>query len=395
MFTYTPSGKPNSRIEVADVLRGFAIAGIVLIHFIEHMNFYMFPEPSSGFMAKLDNAVWDGVFYLLAGKMYAIFALLFGLSFFIQHDNQAAKGVDFRPRFAWRMVLLMLFGIFDLMFYNGDILFIYAVCGLLVLPLIRCPNRLLAAVALVLALQPVELVCLVYGLVHPDAAPFSLGSGRYFMDIYPALADGSPLDVASVGVRYGLPVNFLWAIENGRFTQNIMLFIVGILIGRKRLFYDEGKNMHIWGQVCRVSVGACILTASAYRYVPGLFSSEMSGNAVSVLLNMWKNLAMMSLYVSGIVLLFYRTGMRSALLKLAPYGRMSLTNYLGQSIVGGILFYGYGFSLYNVCTDAVSLLMGVAFVAVQILFSTWWLRSHRRGPFEQIWSRLTWIGASR
>lgn len=121
----------------------------------------------------------------------------------------------------------------------------------------------------------------------------------------------------------------------------------------------------------------------------------MSGNAVSVLLNMWKNLAMMSLYVSGIVLLFYRTGMRSALLKLAPYGRMSLTNYLGQSIVGGILFYGYGFSLYNVCTDAVSLLMGVAFVAVQILFSTWWLRSHRRGPFEQIWSRLTWIGASR
>ena len=119
---YRPSDKPNTRIDVADILRGIAIGGIILIHFIEQLNFYVFPEPSSPFWGAVNQGVWDTVFFLLAGKMYAIFAMLFGLSFFIQHDNQAQKGVDFRLRFLWRMVLLFMFGLFDLMFFNGDIL---------------------------------------------------------------------------------------------------------------------------------------------------------------------------------------------------------------------------------------------------------------------------------
>ena len=102
-MSYAPSLKPNTRIDVADILRGIAIGGIVLIHFIEHLNFYLFPEPSSPFMATLNQNVWDTTFFLLAGKMYAIFSMLFGLSFFIQHDNQAQLGVDFRPRFLWRI----------------------------------------------------------------------------------------------------------------------------------------------------------------------------------------------------------------------------------------------------------------------------------------------------
>ena len=111
-MTYKPSLQPNTRIDVADILRGIAIGGIVLIHFIEQLNFYHFPEASSQTMAAINQGVWDTTFFLLAGKMYAIFSMLFGLSFFIQHDNQAQAGVDFRPRFLWRMVLLMLFGLF-------------------------------------------------------------------------------------------------------------------------------------------------------------------------------------------------------------------------------------------------------------------------------------------
>lgn len=395
MYTYAPSGKANTRIEVADVLRGLAIAGIVLIHFIEHMNFYMFPQPSSEFMGKVDDLVWDGVFSLLAGKMYAIFALLFGLSFFIQHDNQANRGVDFRPRFAWRMLLMMMLGIFDLCFYNGDILFVYAVCGLIVLPLIRCSDRVLAAVALVLALQPVELACIVYGILNPEAAPFSLGSGKLFGALYPALAGGSFPEVAAAGVRYGLPINILWAIENGRFTQNIMLFLAGVLLGRRRMFYDEGDNLSFWKRVCWIALAAWVVLAQAYRYLPQLFDAPMARNSASTLLNMWKNFATMSFYVSGVVLLFYRTRCRKALLVMAPYGRMSLTNYLGQSIVGALLFYGFGLSLFDDCGDTVSFLMGAAFVVLQVLFSTWWLKGHKRGPFEQLWSSLTWIGARK
>ena len=73
MYNYSHSGKPNTRIDVADILRGIAIGGIILIHFIEHMNFYSFPEATSAFWAKMNQAVWDSTFFLLAGKMYAIF----------------------------------------------------------------------------------------------------------------------------------------------------------------------------------------------------------------------------------------------------------------------------------------------------------------------------------
>ena len=151
---YKPSTLPNTRIDVADILRGIAIGGIVLIHFIEQLNFYLFRDPSTPFMGWLNDAVWETTFFLLAGKMYAIFSLLFGLSFFIQHDNQAQKGVDFRPRFLWRMVLLMCFGLFDLLFYNGDILTVYAVCGVLIVPFIRASNKVLIWATVFFMLQP-------------------------------------------------------------------------------------------------------------------------------------------------------------------------------------------------------------------------------------------------
>ena len=180
MYQYLPSSKPNTRIDVADVLRGIAIGGIVLIHFIEHLNFYNFPDAPTPLWEAVNKIVWDTTFFLLAGKMYAIFALLFGLSFYIQHDNQAQKGEDFRLRFAWRMVLLMLFGLFDLLFYNGDILFLYAVCGLLVIPLIRVCDKVLAGIAFFLFLQPIELFYLIAGCVNPATPVLALGVGERF-----------------------------------------------------------------------------------------------------------------------------------------------------------------------------------------------------------------------
>ena len=205
---YQPSDKPNTRIDVADILRGIAIGGIILIHFIEQLNFYNFPEPSSPFWAAVNQGVWDSVFFLLAGKMYAIFAMLFGLSFFIQHDNQAQKGVDFRLRFFWRMILLFLFGLFDLMFYNGDILCVYAACGVLIIPLIRASNKVLVCLAALMLIQPIELVYAILGAINPETAPLNLGSGAHFGALFVAQEGGSIFDVAIAGLAHGLPINF-------------------------------------------------------------------------------------------------------------------------------------------------------------------------------------------
>lgn len=394
-YTYTPSDKPNSRIDVADILRGIAIGGIILLHFIEQLNFYLFPEPKNEFWETVGNIVWDSSFFLLAGKMYAIFALLFGLSFFIQHDNQAQKGVDFRPRFVWRMVLLMLFGLFDLLFFNGDILFLYASCGLLVIPFIRASDKLINAIIIFLMLQPIELIYIVLGLIDPSTPVLNLGSGKYFGAVMQAQAGGSIIDVAVAGIKNGLPINFLWAIENGRLTQTILFFLMGIMMGRKRLFYNEGDNLKIWKKLLIVSVGALALLIPLYYIVPGLCETKCVSHSLEVALNMWKNLAMMLIIVAGTTLLFYKTNAKWWMIKIAPFGKMSLTNYLCQSIFGAMLFYNWGFGLFRHCGHAASFMLGVAFIMLMYLFCTWWLKHHKRGPFEQLWYSATWIGRNK
>lgn len=388
---YRPSDKPNTRIDVADILRGVAIGGIILIHFIEQLNFYVFPEPSSPFWGAVNQGVWDTVFFLLAGKMYAIFAMLFGLSFFIQHDNQAQKGVDFRLRFLWRMVLLFMFGLFDLLFYNGDILCVYAACGVLIIPLIRASDKVLKIITFLLLLQPIELVYLIIGVIDPSASPLDLGSLDHFNAVAVAQEHGSILDVAVAGLRHGQQVNFLWAIENGRLTQTIFFFLVGIMLGRRRLFYNEGNNLALWKKVLRGAAVAFVILVPLYYIVPKQFDSVCISNSLNVMLNMWKNLSMMLMIVSGITLLYYQTDAKKWLIKIAPYGKMSLTNYLSQSIFGAMLFYNWGFGLFRYCGHTVALMMGAGFILLQYLFCAWWLKNHRRGPFEELWARLTWI----
>lgn len=390
-YTYTPSERPNTRIDVADILRGIAIAGIILIHFQEQMNFFMFPEPKNEFWANMNTAVWDSIFFLLAGKMYAIFSILFGLSFFIQHDNQAQKGIDFRPRFAWRMVLLMLLGVFDLLFYNGDILFIYAVCGFIVIPLIRASNKWIWFFIILTLIQPVELIYFILGLIDPSTMPLNLGSGKYYGALIVSQSQGNILDVAIAGLKYGLPANFLWAIENGRMTQNVLFFLIGIMLGRTRLFYNEGNNLRTWKKILWGSVVAFAVLLPLYYWLPGLSESRCVSNSLNVALNMWKNLAMMFFIVAGITLLYYNTSAKGWLMKIAPYGRMSLTNYLTQSIFGALLFYNWGFGLFRHCGHTADFGIAIVFVAIQFLFCTWWMKHHKRGPFEQLWYNATWI----
>ena len=112
----------SSRLGVVDALRGFALLAIVLLHNLEHYNIYFIPNSQPEWLQIIDKGVWDTLFFLFAGKAYATFSLLFGFSFYIQYHNAEKGGIDFRGRFAWRMVLLFLFAQLHALFYNGDIL---------------------------------------------------------------------------------------------------------------------------------------------------------------------------------------------------------------------------------------------------------------------------------
>ena len=114
--------EPNARVDVADVLRGLAVMGIIILHSIEHFNFYSFSGHRSLRMDEIHRQSYleRTLFLSSATKAYAIFALLFGFSFYIQDNNQQRRGKDFRLRFIWRMALLFIIGQFNAAFFTGE-----------------------------------------------------------------------------------------------------------------------------------------------------------------------------------------------------------------------------------------------------------------------------------
>lgn len=153
----TPSIQNNTRIDVADVLRGLAVMGIILLHSIEHYNFYYFPEnPPFEWMKFTDRIIWDGLFFTFSGKAYAVFALLFGFSFYIQNNNQNQKGKDFRLRFLWRLVLLFIIGQFNASFFTGEILVMYSIIGIILPVCCKLNDRTITIIATLLILQPLD-----------------------------------------------------------------------------------------------------------------------------------------------------------------------------------------------------------------------------------------------
>ncbi len=377
----------SQRISVVDSLRGFAVVGIILIHFLEHLNFYAFPEPSA-----FEQGLWDTVFYLGASKMYAIFSLLFGLSCYIMHHNQEKKGYDFRPRFAWRMVLLFLWGMLDLMFYNGDILVTYSVLGLLLIAFVKASDKVLWIAALILLLQPIELVYIFLGLADPTTTPMNLGLGHLWGELFKPCANGSFFDVAIANWSYGLQINYGWAIEHGRLTQTLLLFLIGMLLGRKRLFINEGNHLQIWKKVCIWSVVAFAVLEPLVELVPGTIECPAIHQGTEIMLTAWRNFAMTAFYVSGITLLYYKTRCQAAIDHLKYIGKMSLSDYLIQSMVGAFLFYNWGLALYHTCSHGYSFLLAIVFLVTLYFFCRFWTTRFRRGPLEELWYRATWLG---
>jgi uncharacterized protein len=103
-------------------------------------------------------------------------------------------------------------------------------------------------------------------------------------------------------------------------------------------------------------------------------------------------MAFMLVLVSGFVLLFRTGGGFRTLNIFSPMGRMSLSNYMMQSVVGSFIYYGFGLGLYQYTGALYSLIIGIVLAVLQGFFSAWWMRHHRKGPLETVWHNATWVG---
>ena len=387
----------KKRILAVDALRGFAVMGIILLHNIEHFNYYSFPEAPSSFMKSLDTSLWNFLFFSFSGKAYAIFALLFGFTFYLQSHSAAKRGEDFKNRYMWRLLLLLGFGFINSLFFPGEILVLYAILGFILVPVRHWTNRSLLVLAIILMLQPLDWIKVFMGLSDPSYAPeqmiYSLG------DVYPQLGGDSFWEMIKANFVAGQLASLNWAWCYGRVFQTAALFMIGLLLGRLGYFDASSeekleKSRTFWIKVLCLSLPATLLMYYLKEFIYTQVEIKFMLSSLQTILNSWYNLFFMLCIVASFLLLYWTCDGKVQKL-LAPYGRMSLTDYVSQSIVGSFLYFGYGLELHKVCGTTCSLLVGIVFLTLQVLFAHWWFRNFKRGPLETIWHRLTWIGKEK
>ena len=349
------------RIEVVDALRGFAVMAILLVHNLEHFIFPVYPDAASqpGWINILDEGVFSVTFSLFAGKAYAIFALLFGLTFYIQYTNQQKKGKDFGYRFLWRLLLWS--------------------------------DRTVFILAIFLLLQPVEWYHYVMNLFNPAHSLPDLGVGQMYGEVAEYTKEGDFWKFIRGNVTLGQKASLFWAIGAGRFLQTAGLFLLGMLIGRKQLFVASEATIRFW---VKALIWSAVLFGPLYQLKVQLMDAgqpDIIRQTVGVVMDMWQKFAFTIVLVASFVLLYQTEKFRKLTADLRFYGKMSLTNYISQSIAGAIIYFPFALYLAPYCGYTVSLLIGFAFFLLQVRFCKWWLKAHKQGPLESIWHKLTWI----
>jgi len=383
----------NERIEVVDALRGFAVMAIILVHNLEHFIFPVYPTSSPAWLNILDQGIFHGLFALFAGKAYAIFALLFGFTFYIQSNNQKRQGKDFGYRFLWRMILLVGFATLNAAFFPaGDVLLLFAVVSLVLFFTRNWSDKAILATSILFLLQPVEWYHYLANLINPTHQLPDLKVGEMYTEVAEYTKAGHFGDFILGNITLGQKASLLWAVNAGRFFQTAGLFLLGFYIGRKQLFVSTEKNLRFWSKTLIISA---VAFSPLYVWKELIMKNDaIVQQTAGTAFDMWQKLAFTLVLVSAFVLLYQNKKFSNAVGNLRFYGKMSLTNYISQSVIGAIIYFPFGLYLAPYCGYTLSLLIGFLVFLLQVWFCKRWLSTHKQGPLESIWHKWTWMFAS-
>lgn len=392
MQTNTPENVKNisARITVIDALRGIALIGICLTHAMQYFG-GGFPSSTVDLFPgeeMLDEAARWFIRYFVASKFYIIFSLLFGLSFFIQMDRAAQKGIDFRRRFLWRLALLLLIGFLHSLVFRLDILIIYALVGFPLVLMYKFSTKLLIGLSLFFLLGGVQLGIAGYRALNPPAEKVEQPAPRP----RPERRAGQPTFGETVrrNATTGLVRKFNYQIFSGRIFVTLGLFILGLAIGRIRLF--ENLNVYqktLYRGAGLAAAGLCVLYG-LQPYLPEAGPDTLAGWVAMPVGNLI-NLLSAYLWVVFILWIYRFAKVKKALAAVVSYGRMGLTNYILQSVAGVFLFYGFGLGLGRESGTFAAMLACMGYTLLQLWGSRYWLTKFRYGPLEWLWRSGTYL----
>jgi uncharacterized protein len=407
-----PAHRVSERIRLVDALRGLSLAGIAMVHFGEQYLGFMPPPGEPYSVHGTADTVLEALSWtFVRGKGFGLFSFLFGLSFVLQmqHAEGRRPGKDFRPRFAWRLLILFAIGWVHGLAYSGDILTVYAALGIPLILFYRVPDRWILALAVLLLVGVPRTVQRVVQGKATSAGMQSLQTrmNAQAQEHWHALVEG---DVPAI-VRFHATAGFRakWEFQYGfmgRGYQTFGLFLLGLWAGRRRLFEDVEAHRKLFVRVWRwtgvltllipVVAGLLLAAGAAGRGgEPQPASSLPDFSSWAVVAGMgcfdaWNN-AMTLFYAASFALLFMRPWWQGRLALLAPVGQMALSAYVGQTALGVLVFFGFGLGLLGCFGNTVTMPIGLAVFGLEAWACTLWLRHFRFGPLEWAWRSLTWL----
>ena len=391
----------RERNPVVDILRGFALFGILLVNF---------PGTEAARAGGADDTVRRLLSFLVSGKFYTTFSFLFGLGFALQLLRAQDRGKRIVPVYIRRMLALFAIGLAHVVLvWTGDVLLMYAFMGLF---LILFRNRS----AKVLVLVAVLVLAGEYSLSVTEK-PWTVG------EIVPHITDPEqeqPLEIqatmaftdasdayrrVAVATRYGSYTEAVaarfeaWKLSN-RFAFRYIwpsafaMFLIGMCAGRRGWLRHPLQRSALFTRVMLIAGPIWFVLGVLTTYGPQVLGASYHQIHWKVLTLAWILHAPAGslFYMSTILFLLSRFPQWVA--RLAPLGsagRMGLTCYLTQSIAGTLLYYGYGLGLYDNLGKVAGLLVAVVIFSLQIVVSGWWLRHFRFGPFEWLWRSMTYL----
>ena len=396
----------GERIVALDVVRGVALLGILL------MNVEFFSRPiadlESGLAAGLHGAdLWVAWFVhvFVRGKFWTMFSLLFGIGFALMLLRADARGAPFGGPYLRRTLVLALLGLAHyVLLWAGDILFSYAMGALLLLVALaaglrRMPAARMAKVGLAIYLLP--FVLMMVGGANMMVAPSQPPSAEQAQELAQrvqehqalvaaearVMAGGSHADAVALRLE-GLPKFIGIGMAFGVMVAGV--FLVGAWFVRSGAMLDPAAHLPLFRRMAGwglpVGLGLSVVAALvATRAVPGRNDAEFlfaSGLAAVAALPA-------SVGYIGAVVLGLHGRARRWLAWFAPAGRMALSNYLAQSLLGTLFFYGYGLGQWGMGRSG-QLVFVLALFGAQMLFSRWWLSRFRFGPLEWLWRAATY-----
>ncbi len=377
-----------------DALRGYAIVGILLIHSIERFNLYVFPDSESLSQTSivLNKTIWDTIFFLFSGKTYSIFALLFGYTFYLQFWKRYQEGYDFGYRFLWRMILLFGFGWINNIFFPGEILISYAVLSPTLFLVRKFNDNALIGFSIFFLLTPWLLFLLFASIFQITELQINLAQYNKWSEVIDNLYQRSFIEMVKNSYKSILPT-FIWSIGAGRLGQTIGLFSLGYFLGRKGLFEVTKQALVFWKRLLIFSLIASIGLYLVLNFMEGTewYFSKVLDNYLNPLRNLLQTFFVVSLFT----VLYQNKIFVKIVAPLKAYGRMSLSNYILQSIVGSFIFYPYALYVSPKVSILESLAIGIALAVFFVWFCNFWIKKYQKGPFEKLWHKLTWISFSK